>query len=190
MLPAPWCAIPAIPLGDCWMDWTPHLTSSTPPPPFHFKHPVYFFQEMDLVDWIIFAVGRLTVRLETKWTPKSISNGEQQQVSSCIAGIGFVIEKWNGAGGWVGGGEGGAIFIADDSLVLLPAMIVANLKVRSPLIWAPFSFNARNSIKVSPWKVGVISTRWFMVFKWGRHSHLFLLSLRVKQPWNCLNNSV
>lgn len=74
------------------------------PPPFHFKHPVYFFQEMDLVDWIIFAVGRLTVRLETKWTPKSISNGEQQQVSSCIAGIGFVIEKWNGAGGWVGGG--------------------------------------------------------------------------------------
>lgn len=61
--------------------------------PLHFKHPIYSFHEVDLVDWVIFTVGRLTVGLRWNELPNQFQMGTVSKHHPCIAGIGFVIEN-------------------------------------------------------------------------------------------------
>ena len=127
---------------------------------------------MDLVDWIIFTVGRLTVGPEMKWTPKSISNGNNKWALPCIAGIGFVIENEMRCFVFIFRPLFFFFFLYCRLQPCSFACYDFRLKAWSRLISAPFSFYARISIKVSLWKVAVISTRWFIVFKRGRLFHL------------------
>lgn len=168
-------AVPSAPMGgDCWMDWTLHLTSFL-----HFKHPIYFFHEMDLVDWIIFTVGRLTVGLKRNELPNQFQMGTTSELSPASLELVLSLKiKWSVLFGVF------AFFYRR----LQPWSFARYDFNRSRLISAPFLF-VSNFMNVSLWKVTVISSRWFIIFKWGGFS-TFPLSLGVKQPWNCKNNSV
>lgn len=130
---------------------------NTPPCLFfllHFKHPIYFFHEMDLADWLIFTVGRLTVGPKWNELPNQFQMGTTSELSPCIAGIGFVIEN-----------EMECFVFIFYFFLFLP--FYCRLRPCSfRLLWFPpaccvirvnfagFSFYVRNSIKVSPLKGG------------------------------------
>lgn len=77
---------------------------------------------MDLVDWIIFTVGRLTVGLKWNELPNQFQMGTTSELSPCIAGIGFVIENEMKCFVFIF-----HPFIADYSPFLLPAVIFVDV---------------------------------------------------------------
>lgn len=79
-----WISLKNSPVLSAWMlcrEIAGWIERSTLPLFLNFNHPIYFFHDVNLVDWLIFTVGRLTVGSKWNELPNQFQTGTTSELS-------------------------------------------------------------------------------------------------------------